>query len=639
MPSNKSRENLVELLLKNYQNFGDKKIAMRRKDFGIWKEYTWADCYNNVKWLALGLTKLGLKPKDHLAVLGENDPEMYWTIWATQAVRGTFVGIYADAMPNEVERIVNHSESVFVLAEDQEQADKILLIRDKIPKVKRVLYWDPKGMYSYNDPFIINFYDVIRDGMEYEKEHPGLFENYVEGIKSDDIGCLIYTSGTTGIPKGAMWSQCFLMNQLSIWEDKWEPGYEYVSYLSPAWGMEWVLGLGQGIESGAVVNFLEKPDRVQTEIREIAPNIIFFGSRLWESLASNMQAKISDTRSFFRFIYNSLLPIGLKVADLSFQGKRPSFLLKMGYKISDAILFRAIRDKHGLTNVKWAYSAGAGLSPDIIKFFHAIGVNLKQTYGLVEVGMTSLHRDGQVKAESTGPPLKSIEVKLNDQGEVLIRQQVNISGFYGDEKRTREQFDEEGWFHTNDAGHIDEDGHLIIIDRMANLMELGDGRKFSPDFIEKSLRFSPYIKDAMVVGGRGLPFITGIIIIDFDNVGRWAESNHLNYTTLADLSQKSMVPNLILKDIERVNKSIPSWSRIKRFAILHKEFDADEGELTRTRKLKRNLLESRYKDLFDAMCAGDKSKAVTAEVTYQDGRKGTVETDIIIIEVETIEKR
>lgn len=619
-------DTLPKLLRERYRDYGDGKIAMRRKDYGIWIEYTWKDYYENTKYFSLGLIKLGLTAGDKVAILGENDPEWYWSALAVQSARAACVGVFADSIASEVEYIVNNSDSVFVIAEDQEQTDKILGIKERAPQVKKVIYWDPRGMYVYRkDQFVMDFYDVVALGREYEKESRGLFEKNVEEGASDDIGVICYTSGTTGAKqKGVMGSQRYLMVAGESWctVDNWSSEDDYLSYLSPAWATEWALGISSALRAGTTVCFPEKPETVQSDIREIGPKVVFYSARMWESLNSTIHANIADTLGAFQLIFNLSLKIGYKVIDARFQKEPVGLPWRALYKLADWVLFRYVRDRIGLANIKWAYTAGASISPDILRFFHAIGVNLKQIYGLTEALMNSVHRDGDIKPETCGTALPGNEFRISEDGELLVKPAGCFSGYYKDPENTRKLFDGDGWMKTGDAAHITSDDHLVVLGRMKELVDLGNGNKFAPDFIETRLRFSPYIKDIMAFGGAGRAFVGAMVVIDYENTGKWAENNRLNYTTFADLSQKPEISELILKEVVKINSVLPGWSNIRRFVLLHKEFDPDEGELTRTRKLRRNFMVERFRGLIDAIYSGADEGMVEASVTYRDGRKG-----------------
>lgn len=622
-------DTLPKLLKKNYEKYGDEKVAMRVKDMGIWQRYTWKDYYEKVKYFSLGLVSLGLEPGDKVSILGENKPEWFWALLATQAARGTVVGIFTDCMPPEVKYYVSHSDSKFVVAHDQEQVDKLLQIKDELPLLKRVIYWDPKGLWNYDDPILMSFERVIELGREYEKFHPGLFEENIDKGSGDDIGVFCYTSGTTGLPKAAMLRQSALRAVVYSWMavDKWNDNDRYVSFLPPAWITEQALGIAGGLVSGMEVNFPEEPETVQENIREIGASVLFFGPRQWESIIRLVQAKIIDTSALRRFLYYLFLPVGYKVAEARLTKKKLNWMWQILYAIADWIVFRALKDKVGLLRIRCAYTAGAAVSPDILRYFQAIGVNIKQLYGGSEQGLVTLHRDGEIKWETSGPSMPGMEIRLSGEGEIVVRGDNMFVGYYKNPEATQEKI-RNGWYYTGDFGYLDEDTHLIVIDRMEDLRELSGGRKFSPQYTEIRLRFSPYIKDALVIGGEDKAYVSTIVNIDLDNVGRWAEARRIPYTTFTDLSQKPEVISLIRREIDRVNKSLPEWARIKRFVNLHKEFDPDEAELTRTRKMRRTFVEERYHYLIDALYGDKDELTVEAPVTYRDGRKGVIQTAI-----------
>jgi long-chain acyl-CoA synthetase len=627
-------DTLPKLLVERFKEFRASKVAMRRKDYGVWNEYSWKDYYERTKFFSLGLKALGLMAGERVAILGENDPEWYWAALAVQSLRGSCVGIFPDSIPSEVEYIINHSDAIMVVAEDQEQVDKVLEIRHNAPQLKKVIYWDPKGMYAYkDDPLVMDFCEVIELGQRYDKAHPGEFENHVEEGTEEDIGVICYTSGTTGArQKGVLGSQRYLVAAGESWcaVDKWAPEDDYLSYLSPAWATEWALGLSSGLRSGTTICFAEKPETVQADIREIGPRVVFYSARMWESLNSMIHAKLADTLAVFRFMFNAALHIGYRVVDARFEKRPVALRWRVLYVLADLAVFRYLRDRIGLSKVRWAYTAGACISPDILRFFHAIGVNLKQIYGLTEALMNSVHSDGDIKPESCGVPLPGIQLKVSEEGELLVRPFACFSGYHKDPATTEGMFDEDGSIKTGDAAYITSDGHLVVLGRLKDVVDVGGGHNFSPDFIETRLRFSPYIRDVMVFGGKDRAFVSAMVVIQYDNVGKWAEENRLNYTTFADLSQKTAVFDLVLKEIQRVNSVVPDWSRIRKFVLLHKEFDPDEAELTRTRKLRRDFMTQKYGQLIEAVYSGADEVEVEALVTYRDGRKGTFKTIVQI---------
>ena len=631
-------DTLPKLFLKKCLEYGENKIAMHRKDYGIWNKYTWKDSHENVKYFSLGLISLGLKTQEKVIIIGDNDPEWFWAAFAVQSARGTVTGVFPDCTASELEYFVINSDAVFVIAEDQEQTDKVLEIKERNPALRKVIYWDPKGMYIYkDDPFVMDFTEVLAIGREYEKSHQKLFEKNVAAGTPKDIGVLLYTSGTTGSkPKGVMGSQAYLVAAGESWcsVDKWSPDDNYVSYISPAWGTEWIMGISSALREGTTIFFPEKPETVQSDIREVGPEIVFYSARLWEDLNAMIQMKISDSLPLFRYIFNKAIEVGYQFIDAKIEKKPISAITALKYKIADWIIFRQLRDRIGLANIKWAYTAGALISPEIVKFFHVIGVNFKQTYGLTEALTNTVHRDNEVRPETCGTPIPGNEIKISDSGELLVKPPVPFSGYYKKPKESKEMFNKEGWLKTGDSASIDKDGQLIVYGRLKELVSLGEDKMYSPEFMETRLRFSPYIKDAMTIGGHeNHSFVTAIIIIHLDNMGKLAEEKNIAYTTFADLSQKPLAYELIAGEINHVNSLVPEWSKIQKFMLMPKEFDADEAELTRTKKLRRKYLAEKYSDIVEALFSNAKTMEVKSEIAYKDGRTGFIKNKVQIISV------
>jgi long-chain acyl-CoA synthetase len=603
---------------------------MRQKDLGIWRNITWRESYEHVKQFALGMVNLGLRRGDKVCIIGDNDPQYFWAQLAVQAAGGVAVGIFTDSVPREIQYVVDHSDATFVLAKDQEQCDKLLEIRHQVPEVQRVIYWEEQGLWSYDEPWLISFEEVGVLGRSQDQKQPWLFDELVAEGKGDDLAVFCYTSGTTGLPKGVMIDHSNLISgcDLTMNVDPRTDKDDYVSFLPPAWITENVLGLTVHLRTGMIVNFPEAPETVQENIREIAPQALLFSARLWESMVAMVQMRMTDSSAINRFLYRIFMPAGYKVAGMRFEERRPvSPPWRLLYALGDLAVYHPLRDKLGLINVKSAYSSGASLSPDVIRFFRAVGVNIKQLFGSTEAQVHTLHIGDDVRFETVGVPLPGMDVRVADDGEILVRGPTLFRGYYKNPDDTADKL-RDGWFHTGDAGHFDEDGHLIYLDRVKDLVQLSGGERFAPQYIEGRLKFSPYIRDAMVVGGADKPYVTGIINIDFDNVGRWAEGRGLAYTTFVDLSQKSEVYELVGADVERVNRALPPPARMRKFVLLHKEFDPDEAELTRTRKLRRAYMEERYELMIETMYSGGEEVRVRAEVKYRDGRTGVVETSV-----------
>jgi long-chain acyl-CoA synthetase len=619
------------LIKANYERWGDREVAIRDKDFGLWQEYTWKDSYEKVKYFCLGLTSLGLEPEDKVAVIGDNEPEWYWSAFATQAGRGIVVPQFTDAIPEELKYSLDFADCKFVVARDQEQVDKILDIKEDLPKVKKVIYWYYKGMRSYTEPFLVRFDEVEQMGREYEKEHSGRFEQMIEQLSPEDIANIYYTSGTTGVPKAVMCSHRALIGsaRATLSLSELTEKHNILCYLPPAWVGEAYLGSVPHLLTGAKLNIPEEPETVLHDITEILPYLILGGPRQWEGWVSQIRAKISEAGRIERMVYNTFMPIALKVADLKLKGEEVPLHLRFLYQVSNLFLLRQIRDRIGLTKAKFAATAGSVLGEDTFKFIFALGIKLRQVYGSSEGGMISGHLEDDIRVRTVGPTLPGVTVKISDEGEILIKSEYAFSKYYKNPEATAEAL-RDGWWYSGDAGHVDEHGHIIFMDRVSELGELRSGDKYAPQYIESGLRFSTYIKDAMSVGDKTRDYVTAIVIIDFENVGRWAEINRIPYTTFTDLSQKQEVADLIRADVERVNETLPKVARVKRYVLLHKEFDPDEADLTRTRKLKREALEKRYGELIEAIYSGKKDIEVEAEITYQDGRKGMLKTSLNI---------
>ena len=625
----KQNDTLPKLLKFNYETWGDTRIAMRHKDFGIWQQYTWKDYYENVKSFALGLKSMGFQPGDKICIIGDNEPEWFWAELACQALRGAAIGIFVDCIPEEVRYIVDHSESIFVVTRDQEQTDKIIQIREEIPRVRKVIYWDPKGMWSYDDPFIMSFDQVKRLGQEYERKSPGFFEKEVEQGKDEDLAIISYTSGTTGKPKGAITTHKNLITTVSSWfqVEPWHFTDRYLSYVPLAWIAEQLFGVAGGLISGASINFPERPETVQNDVREIGPSMILYNSRMWEGLCSTIQTKIEDGSPLKRVLFNLFLPIGYKVADLKMLKRSSNFLWNGLYWLANALVFKPLRDKIGLLHTRSPFTGGALISPGTFRLFRAIGVPLRTIYGTSEAGLCCCHIGDDVKSESMGRPLPGVGFKISKEGEILWKGDGVFLGYYKEPEKTAEALID-GWWHSGDAGYLDEDGHIIYLDRMADMRELEGGVKYPPQNIEARLKFSPYIKDIIAVGGKQLPYVVALVQIDFESVGKWAERQHIAYTTFTDLSQKPQVYDLIEKEIRALNRTLPESTRVKKFVCLHKELDPDEEELTRTRKLRRDFIEKKYAGIMEAISQSKDSVMAKSEIKYRDGSKG--ETTILV---------
>ncbi len=599
------------------------------KMFGIWRRYSWREYCENVKLFSLGMISLGLGRGDVACIIGDNEPQWFWGEFAVQAAGGIATGAYVDSIPSEVKYIAEHSDAKFAIVNDQEQTDKLLEIKKDLPLLQRVIYWDPKGLRNYDDPILISFNEVMELGKEYEKTHTGLFERNVEEGRGDDIAFIYYTSGTTGLPKGATLTHRALITTARGFVNRYplNENDNLISNFPAAWVGDSFFATIPHLLTGARLNFPEEPETIAEDTREIGPNFVIYGPRQWEGLVSEIQVKMMDANPLKRFTYKLFLPVGHKIADLKFQGRMPNFFWRALHALAYLALFRPLKDRLGLSKVRFAVTGSSVLSLDTFRLIHAIGVELRQCYASTEAGLISSHGEGEIKFESVGRPALGTSLRITKAGELLVTSDCMFTGYHKNPEKTAVTLID-GWCHTGDAVNINEQGHLIFMDRLEHMGELRSGAKYAPQYIEGRLRFSPYIKDAMVIGGKDRDYVSAIINIDFAMVGKWAERHHLTYTTFVDLSQKREVADLVRQDLERVNGYLPEPSRVRKFVLLHKEFDPDEAELTRTRKLRREFMEQRYKELIEALYGGRDKVEVQAPVTYRDGRKGVVTTAI-----------
>jgi len=624
------RDTLPKIIKDTCTEYPD-EICMRKKDLGIWNSFTNAQVYENIKYMALGLANLGINRGDKVCIIGDNDPEWYWAEIAVQSMGASVVGLYIDAMPSDLQYLVNDSESVLVFSKDQEQTDKFLEIKNEIPKIKKIIYWDNRGMVRHNDdPWLLENKALIEQGKSFEKENPDFFKQSVEEGNYEDIAVICYTSGTTGLPKGAMLSHEYLIKGAIRWGAVAPPAPKdnYLSYVPPAWISEQLMIAGW-VVFRTQVNFPEEPETVMQNLREIGARTCLLSPMQWQGILSQVQMKIFDTGPIRRFLYNVSLPIGYRYSEFErTHGTKPPLYLRALFWLANGLCLYHIRDHLGLSKLRYALTGGSALGPDVIRWYKAIGVRIRDAYGLTELNPAVTHRE-LIKPGTSGIPVPGVEVKITNQGEIYLKADVRFSGYYKKPDETAAML-ENGWVKTGDAGTIDKDGHLIVYDRMKEMLSLKDGTRYSPTYIQNRLKFSPYIKEVLVIGGKERPFIFALITIDFDNVGKWAEKNHISYTTFVDLSQKKEVYGLIEKDVVQVNTTLPENAKVARYTLLHKEFDADEGELTKTRKLRREFLENKYSNLINAAFENKEHISIEADVRYRDGRTGTMKTDLKI---------
>ena len=624
---------LPKLLLETAQRYHDGKVAMREKEFGIWRPITWRRYRDEVRGLAMGFTALGLGAGDKVALIGHNRPEGLWAEMAALAVGGVVVWLYQDALLDEVQFVVDHSDARFLIGEGQQEADKALAVKPRCPKLERIIWDDPKGMRGYDDPALLGLAEVRRLGQELDAKDPGAFERMVAHGRGDDVALLFYTSGTTAKPKGALLTHTNMlkMGQNLMAVDPCGERDDFVSFLPFSWIGEQMMSVSCGLQAGFTLNFPEDPETVQHDIREIGPQVLFSPPRIYEQMVRTAQVKVLDAPALKRRVYGWARKVGDDVAERVFAKKPVPGALRLKHRLADLLVFRKLRDHLGLSRIRHAYSGGAALGPDHLRFFHGIGVNLKQIYGQTEIaGISVVHRDGDVKYDTSGLPIPETEIRISADGEILSRSPCVFKGYYKMPEETARTLTD-GWLHSGDIGFIDGDDHLVVFDRRKDVMTLADGSRFSPQFIETRLKFSPYIKDAWVIGHEH-DALVAVVCIDAGVVGRWAEERHIAYTSYPELSQKPEVHALVAEALRHVNKGLPALARIRRFVNLHKEFDADDEELTRTRKLRRAFLEERYRDVVAGLYSGSGEIELDMTITYEDGRISRSKTTLRVVD-------
>ncbi len=622
---------IPQLLRWRVQHSGD-KVALREKDFGRWNNLTWRDYYDHVRKTALGLEKIGLQPDDKLALITDNIPEMLIVAIGTHAVGGISAGLYQTSLPDEIAAVLNYLDVSIVFCDDQEQVDKLVEVRERIPKVKKVLYEDPRGMRGYqSDDWFMLIEDLYEIGERVHQEDPQRFEKLVDQGHPDQICHFCLTSGTTGLPKGATLSHRNYINmgvQLTK-VDPLEETDEYVSFLPFAWIGEQMNSFGVALATGITINFPESVETAMDDLQEIGPHFMFGAPRIYETLRSQIWLKIDESYWLNRRLYEYFTKIGEQAALYRMSGKKMPFALRAKAWLGKTLVFLPLINQIGMLRLRRAYTGGAALGPDLFTFYQAMGVNLKQIYGQTEItGIAYMHSDGDVRPDTVGVPLPGTECKISEAGEILSRSPSVAQGYYKLPAETEELL-ADGWLHSGDAGYIDENGHLVVIDRLSDVMHTSKGDMFSPMFLENKLKFSPYIKEAVIFGNQR-EFVAALINIDPIVVGKWAEDRGISFTTFMDLSQQQKVAELIKSQVTKFNQSVEKEHfRIRRFAILYKLLDVDDGELTKTGKIRRKFLLEKYADLYEALYDESVSeKSVQAFYQYQDGQTARVETTL-----------
>ncbi|MBW1789806.1 MAG: AMP-binding protein [Deltaproteobacteria bacterium] len=630
---------IPQLLRWRVDKSGD-RVALREKDFGFWNNFTWRQYYELVCKAALGLQEIGLKKDDKIALITDSIPEMLIVSIGAQSMGAISAGIYQTSLPDEIADILNYLDVTVVFCDDQEQVDKVVEVRDRIPKVRTVIYEDPRGMRDYqSDDWFMFIEELYRLGEAVHQAEPNRFEQMVDQGDPDDVCHLCLTSGTTGLPKGAMLSHRNYIN-MGVQITKVDPlaeGDEYVSFLPFAWIGEQMNSFGVAMASGITINFPESVETAMEDFKEIGPHFMFGAPRIYETIRSQMWLKIDESYWLNRKVYEKFIKIGEKAARYRMSGERMPATLRFLAWLGKILLTDPLINQIGLRRLRRAYTGGAALGPELFTFYQAIGINLKQIYGQTEiVGIAYMHRDGDVRPDTVGIPLPETECKISEQGEILSRSPSVCVGYYKMDDKSEELL-EGGWLHSGDAGYLDDNGHLIVIDRVADVMHNSKEEMFSPMFLENKLKFSPYIKEAIIFGDKR-NFVSALINIDPIVVGKWAEDRGISFTTYMDLSNKPEVAELLKEAVADINaRAEKGHFKIKRFAVLYKLLDMDDGELTKTGKIRRKFVMEKYKDLYDALY--DESvdtKKVEAVFQYQDGQTTTVEAEMSFYTIEGV---
>jgi long-chain acyl-CoA synthetase len=626
---------LPQLLRKNAATLKGKP-AMREKDLGIWQPYSWQRYWDEVHDFALGLAAAGFGAGDKLAVIGENRPHLYFAQLAAMCLGGIAVPAYQDAIAAELAYVLDHAEVSVVVAEDQEQVDKVLSVKDRLPHLKLVVYDNPRGLGDYDEPILKSFPAVAEEGRAFGAAHPSYVEASVDAAKPGDLCLFSYTSGTTSRPKGVMLSHSNLLHAgaaLAAAEDI-RAGDDFLAYLPMAWIGNSLFAIALHSWIGFTCNYPEKPETLLRDLRELGPTIALAPPRFWENTLTAILVRAADASPIKRRLFNAFRNIAERTEMRRNIGETVPVHLRLGMALGEALIYGPLRDQLGLRRARWVYTGGAPLGADTFRFFRAVGVNLKQVYGATELaGLCSVQADREVDPDTVGRAFAGTELRIGENGEVQVRSASVFQGYYKQDEATRSAVTEDGWLRTGDAGFIDRRGHLVIIDRARDVGKLADGTAYAPQFIENKLKFSPFIGEA-VAFGDARPFVAAIVAIDPTTVGNWAERQNLAYTSFQDLCAKPEVAGLIRGEIRKCNAMLPDAAQIRRFLVLNKEFDADDDEITRTRKIRRGFVAEKYASVVDALYSDVAEVELAAEITYEDGRKAMLRSTLAITDVD-----
>ena len=609
--------------------------AMREKEYGIWQALSWSDLALMVEHLACGLHAAGLRRDDHMVVVGANRPRLYATMLAVQALGAVPIPLYQDAAALECVFPINNAEVSFAFAEDQEQVDKLLEIREQCPQLKNIYFDDPRGLRKYDEPGLASLETLLETGKAYAAQHPGFFKSEVNAAKPDDVAAMFFTSGTTGNPKGVVHTHNSLLgaSKSGADYDKLTSAEEVLAYLPPAWVGQNIFSYGQWLACGYVVNCPESTATVTIDLKEVGPTYYFAPPRVFEGLLTSVMIRMEDAGAFKRKMFHYFMSVAQRVGPAKMDGKSVGLVDGLLYTVGNWMVYGPLRNNLGMSRVRVAYTAGEAIGPDLFTFYRSIGINLKQLYGSTETAVFVCQQpDHEARADTVGVPCIGVEIKVADNGEILVKSPGLFKEYYKNKAATDEVLTEGGWYHTSDAGFLDAHGHLKIIDRVKDVGRIKggafDGAMFAPKYVENKLKFFQHIKE-VVAYGDGREKVCVMINIDMDAVGNWAERRNLPYAGYTDLAQKPEVYQLIKECVEKVNADLSAdkllaGSQVSRFLVLHKELDADDGELTRTNKVRRGFIADKYSALVDGLYAGKTEQFIETVVKFEDGRTGSV---------------
>ncbi len=611
------------------------RVFLREKDLGIWQSWTWRAALDETKALACGLAGRGLARGDKVAIVGDNRPCLYLAMGAAQMLGGVPVPIYQDSIADEMLFILDHAEVRFAVVEDQEQVDKLLQIRDRLPRLELVVYHDPRGMRHYRDPALASYEDIRQEGERFAGDNPGFLDGEIARGSGADLAIMLYTSGTTGKPKGVMLSHDNLIQTSinGIEHDSLSEREEVLAYLPMAWVGDHLFSFSQAIVAGFTVNCPESGATVLHDLREIGPTYFFAPPRIWESILTTVMVRMENAARLKRASFRCFMAVAERVGTRLLDGKPAGLVDRMLYGLGNLLVYGPLKDNLGFSRIRVAYTAGEAIGPEIFSFYRSLGINIKQIYGMTEAtALVCGQRDGEVDPEAVGVAMPGVELRIGDGGEVEFRSPGTFMGYFRNDEATRETRTEDGWISSGDAGYFDGNGQLRIIDRAKDVGRLVDGTMFAPKYLENKLKFSQYVLEA-VAHGDGRDFVCAFINIDLEAVGNWAERRGLAYTSYTDLAGKAEVYDLIGREVASVNAALAAdpamaGSQVRRFLILHKQLDPDDNELTRTRKVRRRFVAEKYATLIDALFAGADSVRVEARVTFEDGREGTIDATL-----------